>query len=226
MPHMSYSEMADMMQMDDTGRTGRLLLDQFELRDTAAGSADVWEANGWYGGDYNKFWLRTEGERVDSTTEDARVEVFWDHIFARWWSLQTGGREDFGNGPSRGWAAIGVRGFAPYWFEVEATAYVGDAGRTAARVKVEYELLLTQRLILQPEGEVNFYGKADPERHLGSGPADLDIGLRLRYEIRRQFAPYIGVAWTKLFGETATAAEAQGRRSSELQGLVGIRIWL
>jgi copper resistance protein B len=225
MPEMPYPEMAHMMQMDDTARTGTLLLDQFEWRDTAAGSAGFWEAEAWYGGDYNKLWLRTEGERVHGTTEDARVELFWDRIFARWWSLQAGVREDFANGPSRTWAALGVQGLAPYWFEVEATAYVGDAGRTAARVKVEYELLLTQRFILQPEAEVNLYGKADPERQLGSGLSDLDVGLRLRYEIRRQFAPYVGVAWTKLFGETAAAAQAEGRSTSDVQALAGIRIW-
>ena len=225
MPAMSYPQMVQTMQMDDTASTGKVLLDQFEWRDVGAQPAAVWQGEAWYGGDYDKLWLRTEGERTAGVTEDARIELLWDRIITRWWNLQAGAREDFGNGPSRTWAALGIRGLAPYWFHIEATVYVGDASRTAARLKVEYDLPLTQRLIVQPEAEANLYGKADPARQLGSGLSSLDVGLRARYEIRRQFAPYVGVAWTRLSGATATDARALGIKPSAFELLAGLRIW-
>jgi copper resistance protein B len=224
MSDMSPAEMVQMMQMDDTARTGTVLLDQLEWRHTDSGSAGVWEGEAWYGGDYDKLWLRTEGETVQGTT-DARVELLWDRLISRWWSVQSGVREDFGNGPARTWAALGVSGLAPYWFDVEATLYVGGASRTAARLKVEYDLLLTQRLIIQPEAEANLYGKPDPARQLGSGLSDLQVGLRLRYEIRRQFAPYAGVVWQRLFGGTADNALAAGVDPSQVQFVLGLRVW-
>jgi copper resistance protein B len=218
-------ELSASMQMDDTARTGRVLLEQLEWRDTDAGNAAVWEGFAWYGGDYDKLWLRTEGERVHGTTENARLELLWDHSITRWWNLQAGTRADFGNGPSRGWVAFGVQGLAPYWFDVEATAYAGGAGRTAARLRVEYDLLLTQRCIVQPEAEMILYGKPDPDRQLGSGLSDLEAGIRVRYEIRREFAPYIGMAWRRLFGATVERTRTAGFSASDLQLLAGVRLW-
>jgi copper resistance protein B len=225
MGDMPYQQMAAMMQMDDTARTGTVLFDQLEWRNTADGNAAAWDAEGWYGGDYNKIRLRSEGERVGGRTEDARADLLWDHTFARWWSVQAGARQDFGAGPGRTWAAFGVEGLAPYWFITEATFYVGQQGRTAARLKTEYELLFTQRLILQPEGEVNLYGKSDPARQLGSGLSDLEIGLRLRYEVRREFAPYIGVVWARQFGGTADRVRESGGNPSNVQLVAGLRAW-
>jgi copper resistance protein B len=225
MSDMPYRKMVAVMQMDDTARTSKVLFDQLEWRNTADGNAAAWDAEGWYGGDYNKAWLRTEGERVGGRTQSARADLLWDHTFARWWSVQAGGRQDFGNGPGRTWAAIGVQGLAPYWFDTEATFYVGEQGRTAVRLKTEYELLFTQRLILQPEGEANLYGKPDPERRLGSGLSDLEIGLRLRYEMRREFAPYIGVVWSRQFGGTADRVRESGGDPSDVQFVVGVRAW-
>lgn len=225
MGDMPYPEMAAMMQMDDTARTYKVLFDQLEWRNTAAGNAAVWDAEGWYGGDNDKVWLRSEGERAGGTTQNARADVLWDHTFARWWSLQAGGRQDFGGGPARTWAALGIQGLAPYWFDTEATFYVGEEGRTAVRLKTEYDLLLTQRLILQPEGEANLYGKADPARQLGSGLSDLEIGLRLRYEVRREIAPYIGVVWSRSFGRTADLVRESGGDASDVQFVAGLRAW-
>jgi copper resistance protein B len=223
MGDMPYHEMAAIMQMDDSARTSKVLFDQLEWRNTAEGNAAVWDAEGWYGGDYNKVWLRSEGERVAGTTQNARADLLWDHTFSRWWSVQAGGRQDFGAGPGRTWAAIGVQGLAPYWFDTEATFYVGEQGRTAVRLKTEYELLFTQRLILQPEGEANLYGKADPARQLGSGLSDLEIGLRLRYEVRREFAPYVGVVWSRSFGGTADRVRESGGDASDVQFVAGLR---
>jgi copper resistance protein B len=217
--------MAEMMAMDDRDTYGKILLDQLDWRDTNVGDAFVWDAKGFYGSDYNKLWLRTEGERVEGQTEDARVEALWDRIVGRWWSGQAGVRHDFGAGPSRDWLAIGVQGLAPYFFEIEATAYLGDSGRTAARFKLEYELLFTQRLILQPEVELNIYGKDDPDRGVMSGLSDAEVGLRLRYEIRREIAPYIGIAWVRRVGKTADLAGASGEKASDVQALAGLRFW-
>ena len=222
-PPMSSRMMMNMMEMDDTKRFAKVIVDQFEWRGGA--NAFVWDAQGWYGGDYNKLWAKTEGERARASTDAARAELFWDRIVARWWSLQAGARHDFGEGPTRNWAAIGIEGIAPYWFDVEATAYVGEGGRTAARIKTEYDLLFSQRLIMQPEAEVNLYGKEDRERNIGSGLSDLELSLRLRYEIRREVAPYIGVTLVKRFGATASLARAAGEDVNAVRATLGMRIW-
>ena len=218
--------MTRMMEMNDAAAFGKLLVDQLEWRRGDGAEGPAWDALGWYGTDYDKLWFRTEGVRIGSVTEDARAELLWDRIFSRWWSVQTGVRHDFGDGPSRNWLALGVQGLAPYFFQIEATAYVGDAGRTAVRFRAQYELLFTQRLILQPELEVNAYGKDDPERQIGAGFSDLQLGLRLRYEIRREFAPYLGVAWFRNLGKTADMVRAAGNDPSVVQVLAGIRFWL
>ena len=225
MHEMSYPEMTRMMEMNDAAALGMLLVDQLEWRDGDGSNGPAWDAQAWYGTDYNKLWFKTEGVRVDSATEDARAELLWDRIFSRWWSAQAGVRHDFGSGPSREWLALGVEGLAPYFFEIEATAYVGDAGRTAARFRAEYELLFTQRLVLQPELEVNAYGKDDPQRQIGAGVSDLQLGLRLRYEIRREFAPYLGVAWFRRLGKTADLVRDSGQDPSLLQVVAGLRFW-
>src|SRR5699024_7834914 len=123
------------------------------------------------------------------------------------------------------WATFGIQGLAPYWFEVQATAYAGPSGRTAARLGVSYELLFTQRLILEPELEANLYGKDDPARGIGSGLSDLEFGLRLRYEIRRRFAPYVGIAWTRRFGASADYARADGKPATDREWVAGLRLW-
>jgi copper resistance protein B len=225
MGDLPYPKMAAMMQMNDKALTGMVLLDQLEWRHTAEGNAAVWDAEGWYGGDTHKVWLRSEGERVAGTTQNARADLLWDLTFARWWSVQAGARQDFGAGPDRTWAAVGVQGLAPYWFNTEATFYAGEQGRTAVRLKSEYELLFTQRLILQSEAEANLYGKSDRARQLGSGLSDLEIGLRLRYEVRREFAPYIGVVWSRQFGGTAERVREAGGNPSEVQFAAGVRAW-
>lgn len=222
---MSYKDMASMMQMDDTHRFGKLMIDQLEWRNAQEGSAVAWDAEGWYGGDYDKLWVKTQGERIAGTTLNPSADVLFDRVIARWWDMQGGLRQDFGKGPARTWVALGVQGLAPYWLDVEATLYVSDEGRTAARLKASYDLLLTQRLIMQPYGEANFYGKADPRRQLSSGLSDMEVSLRLRYELRRELAPYVGVGWFKRFGGTAELARAAGEDSDELELIAGVHIW-
>jgi copper resistance protein B len=198
--------------------------DQLEWRGTRDGGMS-WENRSWVGGDVNRFWLRTEGEADNGRIENAFATGLWGHGFARWWDVVGGVRQDFGPGPSRTWAAIGIQGLAPYWFEVEATGYVGAGGRTHVRVEVEYEFLLTNRLILQPLIEAEVYGKADPARGLGAGLTSLETGLRLRYELRREVAPYIGVTWERKFFGTGDFARAAGKNVSDARLVFGLRTW-
>ena len=225
MSDMSYKEMATMMQMDDTHRFGTIMLDQLEWRDAREGDTLAWDAQGWYGGDYNKLWIKTEGERVEGRTLDSSADILLDRVIGRWWDFQAGARQDFGAGPARTWLALGLQGLAPYWIDAEATFYIGEEGRTAARLKASWDLLLTQRLIFQPYSEVNLYGKSDPKRQVGSGVSDLEISFRLRYELRREVAPYVGVGWFRRFGETAQLARSAGEGTDEVQLVAGLHVW-
>jgi copper resistance protein B len=218
-PHQSYEQMVEMMRMDDTERYGRITVDQLEWQN--ADHADIgWDVQAFYGGDYHKLWLKTEGVH-EQHEDDVRVEALWNRIVTPWWSTQVGVRQDFGDAPSRTWLALGIEGLAPQWFDVEAAVYFGEQGRTAFRADVSYDLLLTQRLVLQPQIEADVYGKDDRERHIGSGLSDIEVGLRLRYEVRREFAPYIGVHWVNRFGETADLAGDD----SDMRFVAGVRVW-
>jgi copper resistance protein B len=201
------------------------ILDQFELRDTRDDNALSWSAQGWIGKDLRKLWFKTEGERTGGDTDEAELQFLYSKAIAKYWDLQFGVRHDFEPSPSRSWAVIGVQGLAPYFFETDVAFFVGESGRTALRFESEYELLLTQRLILTPEIEVNFYGQDDVDIGIGSGLSDLEVGLRLRYEIRREIAPYIGVNWSKLFGNTKDFAAIAGESSSDTQLVIGLRLW-
>lgn len=218
-PHQSYEQMVEMMRMDDTERYGRITVDQLEWQN--ADHADIgWDVQAFYGGDYHKLWLKTEGVH-EQHEDDVRVEALWNRIVTPWWSTQVGVRQDFGDAPSRTWLAFGVEGLAPQWFDVEAAVYFGEQGRTAFRADVSYDLLLTQRLVLQPQIEADVYGKDDRERRIGSGLSDIEVGLRLRYEVRRELAPYIGVHWVRRFGETADLAGDD----SDTRFVAGVRVW-
>lgn len=213
------------MNMRDAEPLGMLRIDQLEAFNGPRDHGQSWEMEGWYGTDTNKLWLRSEGEHEGGSFGDSDVETLWSHAVATYWDTQLGVRNDFGGGPSRQWAAFGVQGLAPYWFELQATAYAASSGRTAARLRADYALLFTQRLILQPEFELNFYGKADPQRRLGSGLSEAMFGLRLRYEIHRQFAPYVGVVWTQRYGGTADFARDAHQPVFDRQWVAGLRIW-
>ena len=189
------------------------------------GSGAGWDVQAWYGGPFNRAWLRSQGDRREGRTETASLEGLWFRSYHPFWGTQIGVRQDFGAGPNRTWAAFGVQGATPYWYMVEATAYVGDGGRTAARLKASSDLRLTQRLVLRPELEANLYGRADRARGLGSGLTTIQTGLRLRYEIRREFAPYVGVAWNRAFGETEDLRRAAAGSNDEVQWVVGVKVW-
>jgi copper resistance protein B len=211
--------------MDDDPVLAMLQFDRLEWQHARAASGLGWELQGWVGDLENRVWLRSEGVRRNGATSHGDVELLWGRPSGPWWDALAGVRHDLGHGPRRDWLAFGVQGLAPYKFEVAATAYLGTGGRFAARAEVEYELLLTNRLVLQPRLEADLYGKDDPERGTGKGLSDAALGLRLRYELHRQFAPYVGYEWSRTFGRTADLAGAAGQERSDHMWVAGVRFW-
>ena len=219
-------------QLDDAGHAVHdsavhyyVLFDQLEWQAGDGITAGNWDNRGWIGRDVNRFWFRTEGEAEDGDLAEAQAHALYGRAIHRWWDVVAGVRQDFRPGPARTWAAVGVQGLAPYWFEVEATAYIGESGRTHFRVETEYELLLTNRLILQPLVELEIYGKSDPERGIGAGLSSGEAGLRVRYEFRREFAPDIGVTWNRKFFGTGDFARAAGEDTGGARLATGVRVW-
>ncbi|MEW5752068.1 MULTISPECIES: copper resistance protein B [Pseudomonas] len=212
-------------EVHDSALNSFFIFEKLEWQDADDGSALNWEAQGWIGGDVDRLWLRTEGERTNGKTEEAEVHALWGHAISPWWDLVGGVRQDFKPGDPQTWAAFGIQGLALYNFEAKATAYLGEGGQTAARLEGDYDILLTNKLILQPTAEFNFYGKNDPQRGVGSGLSESEVGLRLRYEIRPQFAPYVGVTWNRAYGKTADYAREEGEDNSEARLVVGVRVW-
>lgn len=209
----------------DNGIFSYVLFNRLETWNADIGTGLAWEGQGWVGTDLNRLWLRSEGERVNGQLESADLEMLYGRSVSPWWDVVVGLRHDFRPGDSQDFLAVGMVGLAPYKFEVKATAYVGESGQTAARMEVEYETLLTNRLILQPLLEVEFNGKDDPAWGVGSGLGTAELGLRLRYEIRREFAPYIGIVRERAFGQTARFREQDGHASDDTRFVAGFRIW-
>ncbi len=226
MATMSPAQMVAVMQMDDQATRGMLLFDRLERRSGDDGEpATAWEADAWWGGDIDKLWLRGEGELTPRGTQDGRAELLWSHAFASFWDWRLGVRDDIGQDHGRQWAALGVQGLAPYWFDLDATFYVGSQGRTAARLEASYDLRFTQKLVLTPDLELNLYGKADPLRQQRAGLSDAALGLRLRYEFSRRFAPYLGVNWGYRQGGTSWPFMRRDEPVHQLNWLAGVRFW-
>ena len=202
-----------------------VLFDQLEWQSVDGGDSGAWDTKGWIGGDRDRFWFRTEGDVRDARFVATQTHVLVGRAIARWWDIVAGVRQDVRPGPAQTWAAVGIQGLAPYWFDVQATAYIGASGRTHFRVETEYDLLVTNRLVIQPLLETEIYGKDDPEHRFGAGLATVDLGLRLRYEIRREFAPYIGLVWSGKFFGTADQAEAAGEPPPGTRLSIGLRTW-
>lgn len=203
----------------------RVLFDQLEWQRIHGAQGLRWDNKSWVGGDVNRFWLKSEGEAVDGIVDEAEVQLLYARAVSRWWELVAGVRHDLRPSPQHTWFAFGIQGLAPHWFEIDLTGYVGSAGHTAARLEVEYELLLTNRLIMQPLVELSLSGKDDPDRGIGAGLSTGEVGFRFRYEVRRELAPYVGVVWhRKLFG-TAEFANASGRDTGGWHLVGGLRTW-
>lgn len=187
----------------------------------------LWDVQGWYGGDVRKLWIKTEGEYLfdQDRFEEAEVQVLYSHAIGPFFDVQAGLRHDFEPDPSRSFAVIGVQGTAPYWFEVDAAAFISDDGDVSARIEAEYELLITQRLIAQPRLELNFAAQDVDALNIGAGLSTAELGMRLRYEIKREVAPYIGISWSRSVGETARFARTDGDEVSETAFVAGLRLW-
>lgn len=206
-------------------KLGSLRVDRLESVSSRRNTFTRYDLQAWYGGAFDRAVLKAEGDYDNSKLEKASTELLWSHAVAPYWDRQLGLRYDSGIEPDRTWLALGIQGLAPYWFEVNATGYLGEEGRTALNLKAEYELLFTQKLILQPSIEASFYGKDDPGRDIGSGLSKVAAGLRLRYEVRREIAPYVGIEWAGKFGGTADYAREEGLDPKETRFVAGLRFW-
>lgn len=194
-------------------------LEYYEDSDSA-----LFDLQAWYGTTFDRFVVKTEGDFDDEQLEESQTDLLWGHAFTAYFDTQLGIRLDqYDEGRNRQWLAFGIQGLAPYWFELDATIYIGNSGRSALSFEAEYELLLSQKLILQPRAELTLYGKDDPDNGLGSGLSDLSMGLRLRYEFSRQFAPYLGVEWSEAYDDTANYLRAGGQDISTTQFVAGLR---
>ncbi|SEJ35759.1 copper resistance protein B [Sphingomonas sp. OV641] len=200
-----------------------LNLAEVQIRDGADGYR--WDGEFWYGGDVNRLTVKTEGEGTFGSSAGGEVQALYSRAVGPYFNLQAGLRQDVGSGPSPTYAAIGVEGLAPYWFDVEGAVFLSDDGDAFARLEGYYDQRITQRLILQPRAEFNLSAQDVPYRRLGSGLTDAEAGLRLRYEIVREFAPYVGVSWERQFGDTARFSRANGDDTGGFSFVAGIRAW-
>lgn len=200
--------------------------DRLEWQDTGGDGSFLWDAQGWYGGDLNKLWIKTEGEFAfeDNEVEDAELQALWSRAVAPFWDIQAGVRYDL-EPKGRTHAVLGVQGLAPYWFEIDAAAFLSTDGDLSASVEAEYELRFTQNITLQPRAEIGFSASNIPELEIGSGITNVDAGVRLRYEIKREFAPYIGVEWQKSLGNTADFIRSGGGDPDNVVAVIGLRAW-
>ena len=201
-----------------------LLGDRLEYNEQA--NAGVFDLQAWYGTTFDRLVIKTEGDFSEGSIEENQTDILWGHAVSAYWDTQAGVRLDYNKeGENRQWLAFGLQGLAPYWFELDMTAYVGERGNTAFTLEAEYELLLTQKLIIQPRAEITLYGKNDKQNELGSGLSSSAIGFRVRYEFTRKFAPYIGVEWSNKFGNTADYATSSGQSNNNTAFVAGIKFW-
>jgi copper resistance protein B len=201
------------------------LFDRLEYQKADEGTALSWDAEGWIGGDVDRLWLRSQGERTNGHTEQAELQALYGHAVTPWWTLLGGVRQDFKPESPQTWAAFGVQGEPVADLDTEATFYLGENHQTSLRLEGEYDLAITSSLVLQPRMEANFFSRNDPVRQQGSGLSTLEAGLRLRYEIIPEVAPYIGVNWTKSYGRTLDYAREEGDDAEEARLVVGVRLW-
>jgi copper resistance protein B len=214
---------SETLMMSDTHHFASVAVDRLEYVHARGQSWMAYEGEAWYGSTYNRAVLKAEGEIVSGELNDSKTQFLWRHALSTFWDTELGIRVDHTQGaPNREWLALGFKGLAPYWFDVDATAYIGPSGRTALWMKLEYDILLTQKTYLQPSLEVNLYSKDDKRRGIGSGLANGTVGVRLKHEITRQFVPYVGVEWSSLFGQSADDARASGEPKQETRFVAGL----
>lgn len=204
-----------------------IIADRLEYKTNEGDALTTWDGQGWYGSDLNKFWVKTEGEfnNDNKLFEEAEIQALYSRAISSFWDVQVGLRYDIKPNPIRSFAVFGVQGIAPYWFEINAAGFISDEGNFSIRLEAEYELLITQRLILQPRVEFNLALQDDTDIDVGSGLNTIEAGLRLRYEVKREFAPYVGISWNRAFSDTADLLKASGNKTEQLSFVAGITFW-
>lgn len=201
--------------------------EQSEYRVATDGSDTLsWDVRGWVGGDYNRLWFKTQGnDRIDGPVENGEVQLRYSRLIIPFWDVAVGARYDVKPDPSRAYGVFALHGLAPYFYEVDADLFVSEEGDVSARLEVEYPILITQRLILQPSFELDFAVQEVKELGVGPGLSQVELGLRLRYEIVRELAPYIGFVWERKVGRTADLARDVAEEFDTPAFVAGIRFW-
>jgi copper resistance protein B len=199
--------------------------DQLEARNGDEEDASVFEGHLWIGKDLDKLWIKSEIEAEEGETESSEWQLLYSRAIDPNWDLQVGFRADLEPEPERNWLAVGFYGVAPYWFEIDTAIFIEEDEQVNLRLEAEYELMLTQKWVLGPEIEINWYSEDDDELGIASGFAEMEAGIRLRYEIRREFAPYIGINYESLLGDTKDLADDSGEETSDTQLVAGLRFW-
>ena len=218
-------EPGEMQPVMDQAIFAHAIFNQLEGRWNGSNTQFRWDGQGWIGADYDKLWIKSEGTLIKGALDDGQQQFLYSRAVTTYFDLQGGLRSDLDSRPTRNWAAFGIQGLAPYFFDLEVTGFVSGEGHLAAKLEASYDFLLTQRLILQPQIELNVYSKSDPARLVGAGLSDIDTGLRLRYGFDRKFAPYIGVVYQGKFGQTAIFARQAGESAGDFRFAFGVRVW-
>jgi len=190
-----------------------------------------WDFEGWYGGDFNRLWVKSEGELATQGASEGDTEFhgYYSRLIAPFWDAQIGARYDrqwkSGDGDSRFFGAIGLEGFSPYRYEVTPTLFISEDAEVSLRLTATRDLRLTQRLVAQGRFETEVAFQDVPQFGVGSGFSYVELGLRLRYEIRREFAPYLGIEWERKLGATADLARRDDGDPDVLSLVAGLRLW-
>lgn len=208
-------------------RATAVIIDRLEAGFGDDAESYLWDVQGWSGGDINRFWWKSEAEgEFGGDLEAVEVQALYSRAVTPFWDVQAGVRQDFRlDGEDTTHLVLGLQGLAPYWWEIDAAAFLSAEGDLTARVEAEYDQRLTQRLILQPRLEIDASAGDIPELEIGSGLSSVEAGLRLRYEFRKEFAPYVGVEWSRALGDTADYIEARGGEAADTRLVVGLKAW-
>ena len=201
------------------------VMGEIETRKADGANLRVWNANVWIGKDLEKIWIKSEGEKLNGKTIEAELQILYSKAVAPFWDLQYGIKKDLQPTPDRTWGVIAAKGMAPYLFEVDASLFIGESGRVSMRLDAEYEYMISQKLILSSEIELNIFSKDDEAISIGKGLSNIEAGLRLSYELSREFSPYIGINWGKKYGNTATFSSSEGEDVEDSKIVTGVRFW-
>lgn len=213
---------------DDDPLLFGLNADELERRNSFDSSNDdstSWEVQAWAGHDFHKLWLMSEGKRVDGTTEQHEISLLYGQAISTYWDAMVGWRKDVDPNPNRSWLQLGIKGTTPFFIETSSYLFIGEQGRTGLRLEGEKEWLLTQRWHLMPKAELNFHGHNDTPTLTGSGLSEMELSLRLAYQVRRELSPYIGIYWERKFGNTADFHRTAGENTSDTTVVLGIKAW-